>query len=38
MIKLIKVFGKVYVDFIVLFEGDGDEDLFGFFVRYYFGF
>lgn len=37
MTKLIKAPGKAYVDLTVSFEGDGDEDLPGPPVRYYFG-
>lgn len=41
MYKFVKFFiEKKYVDFIVLFvlDVDGDEDLFGFLVRYYFSY
>lgn len=37
MTKLIKAPGKAYVDLTVSFEGDGDDDLPGPPVRYYFG-
>lgn len=37
MTKLIKAPGKAYVDLTVSFESDGDEDLPGPPVRYYFG-
>ena len=37
MTKLIKASGKAYVDLTVSFEGDGEEDLPGPPLRYYFG-